>query len=188
MRSTLLALATFALAACTHAPKKVETVETKPAPVEVAKAPAPEPEVNTCASDSACKDGFLCLHGSCVAITADLAECQMTRVHFEFNEALIRTEDQESLQRMARCLKAASKMHVTIEGNADERGTEEYNMHLGGKRAAAVEEYLSTLGASRAQLDTVSYGYERPLCTEKNEACWAKNRRAALKPDVAKAP
>ena len=72
-------------------------------------------------------------------------------------------------------------MHVTIEGNADERGTDEYNLALGDQRATSVARYLKALGASPTQLKTVSYGKEKPLCTEHDEECWAKNRRAAVK-------
>jgi peptidoglycan-associated lipoprotein len=86
---------------------------------------------------------------------------------------------------MARCLKGDHDLHVTIEGNADERGTEEWNIALGDKRATAVAEYLEHLGVSQAQLKTVSYGKERPLCEQHNEDCWSKNRRAALKPQRA---
>jgi peptidoglycan-associated lipoprotein len=70
---------------------------------------------------------------------------------------------------------------VTIQGNADERGTEEYNMALGDRRARAVAKYLESLGASSAQLATVSFGKENPECNEHDEACWSRNRKAALK-------
>jgi peptidoglycan-associated lipoprotein len=76
-------------------------------------------------------------------------------------------------------------LHVLIEGNADERGTEEWNIALGDKRATAVAEYLQRLGVSQPQLKTVSYGKERPLCEEHNEECWSKNRRAAVRPQLA---
>ena len=79
-------------------------------------------------------------------------------------------------------MKADHALHVTIEGNADERGTEDWNLALGDKRATAVEDNLRQLGVSAAQLKTVSYGKDRPLCSQHNEECWAKNRRAALKP------
>ena len=183
----LTAAAALAFAACAHQ-KPVEVAQPAPAPTPPPAAPAPVAAAPaTCAADRDCADGSLCLRGACVAITADLAECQAARVHFDFNEALIKPMDEATLQRTARCLRASSKLHVTIEGNADERGTEEYNMALGAKRASAVEHYLEVLGASRTQLDTISYGYEKPVCTEHNEGCWAKNRRAALKPeDVAK--
>ena len=92
----------------------------------------------------------------------------------------ISSADATALQRAARCLKADRALHVSIEGNADERGTEEYNMALGDRRAHAVAEYLESLGACEQQLQTVSYGKENPLCTEHDEACWAQNRRAEL--------
>jgi peptidoglycan-associated lipoprotein len=85
------------------------------------------------------------------------------------------------VERSARCLKADHALHVSIEGNADERGTEEYNMALGDRRATTVKGYLESLGASASQLKTVSYGKENPLCTEHDEECWAKNRRAEMK-------
>ena len=68
-------------------------------------------------------------------------------------------------------------MRVTIEGHADERGTREYNLALGARRANAVKEFLVSVGVSSARIDTVSYGKERPVCTESNEACWTQNRR-----------
>ena len=72
-------------------------------------------------------------------------------------------------------------LKVTVEGNADERGTEEYNLALGQRRATVVEQYLEALGVrAEVQLKTISYGYERPVCTAHNEACYAKNRRAAV--------
>jgi peptidoglycan-associated lipoprotein len=104
------------------------------------------------------------------------------RVHFDFNDASLRSDDETLLNRMGRCLKADHDLHVSIEGNADERGTEEWNIALGDKRATGVAAYLERLGVTKAQLKTVSYGKERPLCTEHDEDCWAKNRRAALKP------
>jgi peptidoglycan-associated lipoprotein len=68
-------------------------------------------------------------------------------------------------------------VRVTIEGHCDERGTREYNIGLGARRANAVKEYLVSLGVSSGRVDTVSYGKERPICTESNEDCWAQNRR-----------
>jgi peptidoglycan-associated lipoprotein len=135
-----------------------------------------------CSADLDCAAKQLCIRGQCVDITANLEECKAIRVHFEFNAADLAEGDKASLDRSARCLKADHDLHVTIEGNADERGTEEYNLALGDKRATAVSSYLQSLGASDSQLKTVSYGKENPLCSEHDEACWAKNRRAAVKP------
>jgi peptidoglycan-associated lipoprotein len=113
---------------------------------------------------------------------AGLAACGLVRVHFPFNSADLEDADKATLQRSADCLRADRGLHITIEGNADERGTEEYNLALGDRRAASVQRYLEALGVSQRQLATVSYGKERPLCTEHDEACWSQNRQAALRP------
>jgi peptidoglycan-associated lipoprotein len=115
-----------------------------------------------------------------------MAECSTMRVHFEFNQANLEADDTGKLQRMGRCLMADHALHVIVEGNADERGTEEWNLALGDKRASAVEDYLERLGVSGTQLKRVTYGKDRPLCTQHNEECWAKNRRAALKPKASR--
>jgi peptidoglycan-associated lipoprotein len=136
----------------------------------------------SCSSDNDCGNKQLCLRKMCVDITPDLAECGFMRVHFDFNSIDLKPEDHATLDRMARCVRADAKLHVTIEGNADERGTEEYNLQLSQRRAAAVAKYLENLGASSEQLDTIGYGEERPACKQHDEACWEKNRRAGLKP------
>jgi peptidoglycan-associated lipoprotein len=154
-----------------------------------APAPAPQPTVKpgpkSCKADLDCGDAQLCIRGQCVDISAGLAECQMVRVHFDFDSANIHQGDLPALQRVSRCLKADQALHVRVEGNADERGTEEYNLALGDKRATSVGKYLETLGVTQAQLKTISYGKVKPLCVEHDEACWAKNRRAAIKPQLA---
>jgi peptidoglycan-associated lipoprotein len=144
--------------------------------------PAAASAEKLCSADTDCGSKQLCIRSHCVDISANLAECSALRIHFDFNVATIRSDDLSQLQRISRCLKADTGLHVTIEGNADERGTEEYNMALGDQRATAVRKYLQSLGTSDAQLRTVSYGKENPLCTEHDEDCWAKNRRAAVKP------
>jgi peptidoglycan-associated lipoprotein len=108
----------------------------------------------------------------------------MARVHFDYNAAQVHKDDTSALNRVARCLKADQQLIVRIEGNADERGTEEYNLALGDRRATTVATYLESVGVSRGQLGVVSYGKDHPLCVEHDEACWAKNRRAAVKPSV----
>jgi peptidoglycan-associated lipoprotein len=134
-----------------------------------------------CTRDLDCGEKQLCIRDQCVDISAGLAECSQVRVHFPFNSSEIEPAGRNDLERSGRCLRADHALHVTIEGNADERGTEEYNLALGDQRATSVKRYLESLGASAAQLKTVSYGKEKPLCTEHDEACWAQNRRADLK-------
>ncbi len=108
--------------------------------------------------------------------------CETIRVHFDLDSAEIRATDRPLLEQSATCLRGDRALHVVIEGNADERGTEEYNVALGDRRAQSVARYLEKLGASPPQLKTVSYGKNNPECTEHDEACWAKNRRSAVKP------
>ena len=177
-----VAVAVMAVGGCAHKQEtKAEAPKSEPAPAPVASAPPAAPAEKTCASDLDCGAKQLCLNNKCVDITPDLAACTDVRVHFPFNSDEIDAADKPQLDRSARCLKADHALHITIEGNADERGTEEYNMALGDRRARSVAGYLQSLGASQAQVATVSYGKENPECSEHDEACWARNRRAALK-------
>jgi peptidoglycan-associated lipoprotein len=98
-------------------------------------------------------------------------------VHFDYNMYAVLDADKATLQRQAAWLAKYPNIKVTVEGNADERGTREYNIALGARRANAVKEYLVSLGVSAARVDTVSYGKERPICSESTESCWAQNRR-----------
>jgi peptidoglycan-associated lipoprotein len=98
-------------------------------------------------------------------------------VHFAYNEYGVQDNDKATLQKQASWLARYPSVRVTIEGHADERGTREYNLALGARRANAVKEYLVSLGVSTARVDTISYGKERPICTDSNESCWAQNRR-----------
>lgn len=141
----------------------------------------------TCANDLDCGANQLCIRGACVGVTAELAECSALRVHFAFNSSEIDSPDKSALERSARCLRADHALHVTIEGNTDERGTEEYNLALGDRRATTIANWLMSLGVSSTQLKTVSFGKENPVCPEHDEECWAKNRRAAVKPKVSSA-
>lgn len=99
-------------------------------------------------------------------------------VHFDFDRYAIRPPDVEVLNANARWLRANADAHVLIEGHCDERGTEEYNLSLGDRRAKATVDYLVAQGIAPARMVTISYGKERPQCTDHNEVCWAKNRRA----------
>ena len=98
-------------------------------------------------------------------------------VHFAYNEYNIEEADRATLQRQATWLQKYPSVRVTVEGDCDERGTREYNLALGARRANAVKEYLVSLGVSAARIDTISYGKEHPICSESTEDCWAQNRR-----------
>ena len=98
-------------------------------------------------------------------------------VHFALNQYNIEDSDKAVLGRQAAWLARYPAVRVTVEGHCDERGTREYNLALGARRANAAKEYLVSQGVSTGRLETVSYGKERPICTESSEACWAQNRR-----------
>ena len=97
---------------------------------------------------------------------------------FDFNTADIRADAKESLLKDAEFLKLHSEIAFAIEGHCDERGSEEYNLGLGDRRATSAKKYMVTLGIADDRIQTTSYGKERPFCTEHNEACWQQNRRA----------
>ena len=101
-------------------------------------------------------------------------------VYFEYDESSLSDDARGKLARNADLLKAQGQFMVTIEGHADERGTNEYNLALGERRSNAVRDYLGSLGVSGDRLRTISYGEERPVCTETEESCWSQNRRAHL--------
>jgi peptidoglycan-associated lipoprotein len=98
-------------------------------------------------------------------------------VYFEFDRYTIRTQDASALEHDARWLKANPTATALLEGHADERGTNEYNIALGDRRTRAARDYLTSLGVPASRIVSVSYGEERPFCIERTEACWAKNRR-----------
>jgi peptidoglycan-associated lipoprotein len=98
-------------------------------------------------------------------------------IFFDFDKAVIRPGDAKTLDASAAWLKQNANQLLLIEGHCDERGTNEYNLALGDRRAKAAMNYLVAQGISADRMTIVSYGEERPACTEHTEACWAKNRR-----------
>ena len=99
-------------------------------------------------------------------------------VFFDYDQFELRQDARDRLAQNAKFLTSHPEFVLTIEGHADERGTNDYNLALGEKRANAAREYLSTLGVGAERLRTVSYGEERPFCGESSESCWQQNRRA----------
>ena len=134
-------------------PPPVAPAPTPPQPVAPAPAPGPAPAREYTAN-------------------AALAD-----VHFDFDKAVIRSGDVKILDASAGWLKANPEQLLLIEGHCDERGTNEYNLALGERRAKAAMSYLVSRGVQASRITLISYGKERPLCTEKAERCWAQNRR-----------
>ena len=151
--------AALILGACTH---KQEAIQTTPPPV------APPPQAAQAAPVTSS-----IIPGSAEDFRVNVGDT----VHFALNQYNIEDADKQVLGRQAAWLSKYPSVRVTIEGHADERGTREYNLALGARRANAVKEYLVSQGVSNGRVETISYGKERPICTDSNEACWAQNRR-----------
>jgi len=145
--------------------KKTVTKE-EPAPV-MAPAPAPPPPP---VEDKAAK-----------AFDMEKSEFQNDNIYFAFDKSNLDDMAQATLKKKAEFLKTYPNVYTTIEGHCDERGTPEYNLALGERRAQAAKDYLVSLGVAADRLETISYGEEMPLDASSNEDAWAKNRRAEFK-------
>ena len=99
-------------------------------------------------------------------------------VYFDFDKYDLKPEARDRLAKNAAFMRDYPSLTFTIEGHCDERGTNEYNIALGDRRANAAVDYVSSLGISRSRMKTLSYGEESPTCRESNESCWSRNRRA----------
>ena len=99
-------------------------------------------------------------------------------VHFELDQSDLSAENRALLDRKATILAKNRGLRIRVEGNADDRGSDEYNLALGMRRAAETKRYLIQKGVSEAQLETISNGEERPVCQDEGEGCWSRNRRA----------
>jgi peptidoglycan-associated lipoprotein len=99
-------------------------------------------------------------------------------IHFAFDKYNIQETDRGELKTIAAWMGKNTSAKLSVEGHCDERGTNEYNLALGDRRAKAARDYLVSLGVPSSRITTISYGEEKPLCTEHTEGCWAKNRRA----------
>ncbi|MDX8401593.1 MAG: peptidoglycan-associated lipoprotein Pal [Mariprofundaceae bacterium] len=130
---------------------------------EAAPAPAAEPEPTVTAP-----------------ATPEVAKPSTNSVYFAFDSSELDASARATLDAHAAWLNANPDVSIRIEGNCDERGSREYNLALGQRRADAVRDYLASQGVSVDRIDTVSFGEERPVCKGAGEACWAQNRRADI--------
>lgn len=113
-------------------------------------------------------------------LTDESGRPMIKRVHFDFDSSSIDADNRETLEAHAAYLSANEDVNIKLEGHADERGTREYNLALGERRAKAVKRMLAVLGISRSRLETTSYGEEKPLDESHGEAAWKRNRRVEL--------
>lgn len=114
------------------------------------------------------------------ASEAELFSQSVKDVYFDYDKSDIRGDQQASIQADAQFLSQHPNVSFTIEGHCDERGSTEYNIALGDKRATAVKSALVSAGVNASRIKTISYGKEKPFCSESNEACWQQNRRGHL--------
>jgi peptidoglycan-associated lipoprotein len=108
---------------------------------------------------------------------SELFEQNVKDVFFDLDKAELRGDARDALTKDAEFLRSYPDVHISIEGHCDERGSTEYNLALGQSRAQAAKNFLISLGISADRMETVSWGKERPFCTEHNEDCWQQNRR-----------
>jgi len=143
---------------------------TQPAPTpQPAPPPAPAPQPTQPAEDPA---------AAAARMTAAVMAEIRNMVHFDFDKSDIRDEDRSTLDTKAAILSANPGLRLRISGHADERGSDEYNLALGNRRASAVKTYLVNKGIDGGRLDVVSYGEERPIAMGQDETSWFQNRRA----------
>ena len=175
MRATswMLVLATAAFAAACGGKSAPEEPAPEPTPTP-APAPAPAPVDDSAERDRLERERLARESAARArAVAADLA----TMINFEYDQASVRQTDQATIDRKAAILAANPNVKLQISGHADERGSDEYNLALGNRRAAAAKRYLENKGIDGSRIDVVSYGEERPLNPGHDEAAYAQNRR-----------
>lgn len=172
----ILAGAAF-LMACPHKPPKTnpedmttKTTTVAPQPTEVTAPATPPPAVDRTPDP---------LSGDLQKVNAYVQEQGLLGdVFFDYDRAELKPEARERLAKNAQWLTANPQFTLTLEGHCDERGTNEYNLALGDRRASAARDYLQSLGVAATRVRTISYGEERPFCNGHDEGCWSQNRRA----------
>ena len=173
MRLATCAAAALLLAACASTPLE----EQPAAPVTDASAGAPGTKPG---ADSRAVASVDATTKGLDPLTDPASPLSKRSVYFDFDSFVVKTEFQGLVEAHGKFLVGNPGRRLVIEGNADERGSREYNLALGQKRAEAVKSRLRLLGAAEAQIETVSFGEEKPVATGSDEASWAQNRRADL--------
>ena len=182
---TRLVVMLFALtllaAGCAKTPVANETMTEQPAQVEVQQQqPAGVVEQNITDSSSTMTDSSA--NAAAAAMAAEQAAASgLQRIHFDFDQYVLTEEAKAILVNNAGLLRAAPGVKIVVEGHCDERGSDEYNLALGEKRALATKDFLVSLGVAADRISTISYGEEMPLNPAHTKEAWAENRRAEFK-------
>jgi peptidoglycan-associated lipoprotein len=174
-----LLLAGLMITGCARRPATTAASAAAPAPA-AAPSPAPAPSTPSAAAPAPPAPAAAAAPAQAPRPVPKefMAVAALKEVYFDFDKYDIRPEDAKTLDANATWLKSNGDNLVLIEGHCDERGTNEYNLALGERRAKSTMNYLVSQGIQANRITIISYGEERPVCTEKTEACWAKNRRA----------
>lgn len=158
--------------------KPVTAPEAAPPPVLQEMAPPPEPMPSPEPPPTDEPDP---LEGDLASVNAHLRQQGvLDDVYFQYDQSDLSEEGRQALARTAGFLRSNPRFRLTVEGHCDERGTNEYNLSLGERRAQAVRSYLASLGVPAEALMSISYGEEKPACSTSEESCWSQNRRAHL--------
>ncbi len=175
MRSKFVSLfaALFFVAACETTPEEAATTAGEGAATETTGGAA----ITTAAVTPEPTQPAPMMAGPAPGSQDDLVINVGDRVFFDFDKSVLKSAAQRTLERQAAWLKQSPNVTVTIQGHADERGTREYNLALGERRAVAARDFLVALGVDTGRIETVSYGKERPDALGHNEAAWSQNRR-----------
>ncbi len=173
-----LLLAGLMITGCAKRPATTAATAAAPAPTPRAATPAPSASAPSAAAAPAAAAAAAPAQTPRPSPKEFMAVAALKEVYFDFDKYDIRAEDAKTLDANAAWLKSNADNLVLIEGHCDERGTNEYNLALGERRAKATMNYLVSQGIQANRITIISYGEERPVCSEKTEACWAKNRRA----------
>jgi peptidoglycan-associated lipoprotein len=174
--SAVMVMAMFVVACNKPAPPATPAPPPPPPPAPVAPPPPPPPPPAPAPvpPPPAPTEAELFARMSLEQINA---QQPLETVRFTYDSADLSDTARASLQKNGAWMQRWTSTRVTVEGHADSRGTSEYNLALGERRAGAVRDYLVTLGIDASRINTVSLGEERPLCTEETDACWEQNRR-----------
>jgi peptidoglycan-associated lipoprotein len=178
-----LVLSAVVIAACAKQPATTSVSAPAPTTPPAVAAPGPEPSSPSggpaAPAPAAPGGGSESRPAAARPAPAEfMAVAALRDAFFDFDKYEIRPEDAKVLDSNASWLKTNLNLLVLIEGHCDERGTNEYNLALGERRAKSAMNYLVSQGVQASRITIISYGEERPQCTEHSEACWAKNRRA----------
>jgi peptidoglycan-associated lipoprotein len=188
-RHSLIAVAAVALLSAGCAKKQAAVAPPPPPPsaapaVAARPAPAPAPVRAAVTPRPAAPTPAPQYPNAATRLRIDQLLARIEDAYFNYNQATLRPDAMTALEadsaELRDILKNFPNYKLTIEGHCDERGSAEYNIALGEKRAEAAKDYLVQVGIPGAQLNTVSYGKERPVCTDHDEACWQRNRRTHI--------